>query len=60
MQRRWDDQEGRKRSKIEVVANNVQYLGGKGEPTGAADGGTKVADKDWDKQPPIEDDDIPF
>ncbi len=54
-QRRWETPEGQKRSKIEVVANRVAFLGGGGR----SDGGAGLSDED-SGPPPIEDDDIPF
>ncbi len=67
VQRRWDDQEGRKRSKVEVVANTVQFLGGRGDNAGGSGGGAGRAGGGAggggsynDGPPPIEDDDIPF
>ncbi|MFH0974754.1 MAG: single-stranded DNA-binding protein [Spirochaetota bacterium] len=56
-QRRWDDQEGNKKSKIEIVTDNVQFLDGKSasdshsadvpQPVGASEN-------------PFSDDNIPF
>jgi len=66
VQRRWDDQEGRKRSKVEVVANTVQFLGGRGDSAGGSGGGSRAGgpagkgDSSNDGPPPIEDDEIPF
>jgi single-strand DNA-binding protein len=38
--RTWEAQDGSKRSKVDVVADNVQFLGSRGEPEdGAASGG---------------------
>jgi len=69
-QRRWDDQEGNKRSKIEVVVENFQFLtsrgGGEdftqsgmssnqGQPSSAPDFGSSRIDDN-----PFSDDDIPF
>ena len=54
-QRRWETPEGNRRSKVEVVANNVQFLGPK---PGASDSGG--SDNGYDEPPPLEDDDIPF
>ena len=53
-QRRWETDEGQKRSKVEVVALSVQFLGGRGEgQRGPAGGGDEV-------EPPMEESDIPF
>jgi len=53
-QRRWEAQDGSKRSKVEIIANRVQFLGGRGGP--APDSETKRDEE----PPPIDDDDIPF
>lgn len=50
-QRRWETQEGEKRSKVEVVANNVQFLGPRREE-GAEAGPPEVGSGELD--------DIPF
>ncbi len=58
VQRRWETPEGQKRSKVEVLANNVQFVGraqGGGSQQGNASGGGQNYDP-----PPIDDDDIPF
>lgn len=53
-QRRWEAPDGAKRSKVEVTANMVRFLGSR--PEGAA-----PAEEDADSAPPpIDDDDIPF
>lgn len=55
--RSWEDKEGNKRYKTEVVASDVQFLGGKG---GEGGGGSSRRD---DAPPPYEGDggdDIPF
>jgi len=52
-QRRWETDEGQKRSKIEVVAMTVQFLGSRGqENSRPASGG--------DEPPEFDDSDIPF
>jgi len=35
-QDRWESQEGQKRSKVKVVADNIQFLGAKPESDGGA------------------------
>lgn len=63
---KWETQEGQKRSKLRVVADNVQFLGppsgGKkgsaAEPSGAEAHGTEGA-SEGGAEPPAEDD-IPF
>ena len=47
-QRSWDDQNGNKRSSVEIVAENVQFLGGKEET------------QTNDSVNPFSDDDLPF
>lgn len=58
VQRRWETQEGQKRSKVEVNARDVQFLGGRdnaGTDSGKKGGGENNLDP-----PLIDDDDIPF
>ncbi len=68
--RSWE-QDGQKRSKVEVVAQDVTFLGGRGEGDnagGSSDGGSKPAAKKQEDDVVIEDigdepinlDDIPF
>ena len=52
-QRRWETDEGQKRSKVEVVAFTVQFLGTSRSPEPAAPAGT-------DGSPEFDDSDIPF
>ncbi len=54
--REWEDKEGQKRKTTEVVANTVQFLGGRGEggPAGPAS-----SDGGFDAGPPPSDD-VPF
>lgn len=66
-QRRWDDQDGNKRSKVELVVENFQFLTSKGTgdefshdvPSGShsATGDTGAGQYDDN---PFSDDDIPF
>jgi single-strand DNA-binding protein len=63
VQRRWETSDGQKRSTVEILANQVEWLGGKGdkqphkdlEPATKPNGGTQN-----DGPPPVDDDDIPF
>ncbi len=66
--RAWEAQDGSKRSKVEVIASTVQFLGGRQD--GGAGGGAPVAagassglnpdTSDFDAPPSMPDDDIPF
>lgn len=57
---KWENQEGQKRSKLEVVAERVQFLGGRGEGGGGGDYERPPAGKgDFDAVEEVEDD-IPF
>jgi single-strand DNA-binding protein len=55
--RSWDDNEGNKRFMTEVVARDVQFLGGGAGGGSAAGGG---GGGDFGGPPPLGDDDIPF
>jgi single-strand DNA-binding protein len=51
-QQRWETDEGQKRSKIEVIGENFQFLGGRGQDSPRSDS---------DSEPPeFDDSDIPF
>ena len=54
--RSWDDAEGNKRFMTEIVARDVQFLGG-GAGGGSGSGG---GGGDFGGPPPLGDDDIPF
>ena len=56
--RSWDDQSGNKRYMTEVVARDVQFLGGQGGGGGQAGGGQGGGGEDFGAPPG--DDDIPF
>jgi len=60
--RSWEAQDGSKRSKVDVVAQNVQYLDSRGDAEGGGDfipaGATSNANADFPTSPT--DDDIPF
>lgn len=72
--RSWDDKEGKKRYTTEVVAQTIQFLGGRGEGTGTGggmgggsrgtgspSGSSQSAPQDQDGPPSFnEDEDIPF
>ena len=63
--REWEDKEGQKRRTTEIVANTVQFLGGRGEgggPSGPPPGGPPAGGSGgggFDSGPPPSDD-IPF
>ena len=60
-QRRWDDQDGNKKSKIEIVVENFQFLEGKKEAeTPQSKPAAKKPEPKWDDANPFNDDDIPF
>jgi single-strand DNA-binding protein len=73
-QRRWDDQDGNKKSKIEIVVDKFQFLGGKksdgdnSATTGTSADGAKNATTgtpadnvpSFDEHNAFSDDDIPF
>ena len=61
-QRSWDDQDGKKRSKIEVVVENFQFLEGKQAGAAAHTPGILEGEivKEADIDNPFSDDDIPF
>jgi single-strand DNA-binding protein len=61
--RQWEDKQGQKRTTTEIVANNVQFIGGQGGP------GRQGADEPQLSEPPardaggapaIADEDVPF
>lgn len=52
-QRRWETDDGQKRSKVEVVAMSVQFLGGRSQESSRASSG-------GDDPPEFDDSDIPF
>jgi len=71
-QRRWDDQEGNKKTKVEIVVENFQFLGGKGqdedyhsEPETSSGKSytpseqSKSSSQNYEENP-FSDDDIPF
>ena len=61
--REWEDKEGQKRRTTEVVAQTVQFLGGReGGGSGGRSGGAgpDVASSDDEGAPPPPADDIPF
>lgn len=54
-QNRWETSEGQKRSKVEVVANTVQFLGSK-----SAEGAKAAPGSDGDDDSEFDESDIPF
>jgi len=64
-QRRWDDQDGNKKSKVEVVVETFQFVGGKKEEGSAPSAGGSVQEQFkgesvTDGENPFSDEDIPF
>jgi len=58
--RSWEAEDGQKRSTVEVVADTVQFLPGKGGPTGGGGGGGDFVDDGPPMDGPPAEDDIPF
>ena len=64
--RQWTTEDGQKRSKLSVVAEGFQFVGGRGEEGGAQSrapagrGAARDASPATDEAPPPTDDDIPF
>ncbi len=68
--RQWDDRDGNKRYTTEIQAQQVTFLGGRGEgdaparkapPASEATGGSAKGDDGFDYgPPPMTDDDVPF
>jgi len=67
--REWEDKEGQKRRTTEIVANTVQFLGGRGQGAGGGGGGGRdlpppsnpsEPSSNPSEPPPGGDDDIPF
>ena len=58
----WEAEGGQKRSKLEVVANNVQFLTKQGDKKDMGSGSSSVSDDDDvpSRAPQEDDDDIPF
>lgn len=63
-QRSWDDQDGKKRSKVELVVDNFQFLESKQENTGAPAHKGSILEgeivKSADLDNPFSDEDIPW
>lgn len=58
-QRRWDDQEGNKRSKVEIIADNIQFLDGKSGSESISTENSRLAEA-GPSENPFSDDNIPF
>lgn len=52
-QSRWDDQDGKKRSKVEIVLENFQFCGGNKTPEEKIENSTKGDLPEWDDASPI-------
>ncbi len=59
-QRRWEDQEGNKKSKVEIIADSVQFLDSKSSSDTSSDNVQEVAQPVGAGDNPFSDDDIPF
>lgn len=62
-QRRWEDADGNKKSKVEVVVEKFQFLGGKKEGSGSAESSAGTPAENvppFDKHNAFDDDSIPF
>ena len=59
-QRSWDDQDGKKRSKVEVVVDNFQFLESKQAGAPAQKGGILDGEVVADVDNPFDDSDIPW
>jgi single-strand DNA-binding protein len=58
--REWEDKEGQKRRTTEVIAQTVQFLGGRGQSSGAPAGGGEAGGGGFREETPPQGDDIPF
>ena len=62
--REWDAQDGQKRQAVEIIADSVQFLGGRGDGDGGGGGGREFipqsSGQGADFPPQPTDDDIPF
>jgi single-strand DNA-binding protein len=59
--RSWEGQDGQKRYRTEVIAQNVLFLGGPGGPGGGGGGGARAERfDDGGSGPPVDPDDLPF
>jgi len=57
--RSWDDKSGKKLYTTEIIADNMQMLGGKGEPF-TPSRGSGLENTQNMELPPVPDDDLPF
>lgn len=58
--RSWETEDGQKRSAVDVVADNVQFLGAKGGAPGGGGDKPEKADAEAPDAAPAAEDDIPF
>jgi len=63
--RSWETDDGQKRSKLDVVADRIQLIGGRQEGTDSGEGGFETSRPSQKAssapdEPPVTDDDIPF
>ncbi|MBN2403513.1 MAG: single-stranded DNA-binding protein [Spirochaetes bacterium] len=59
-QRRWEDQEGNKKSKIEIVTDNIQFLDGKPSDQAVSGLTSEGSQQPGSNENPFSDDNIPF
>lgn len=64
--RSWDDKDGNKRYKTEIVASQIQFLGSTNQASMESEGSTEHGMPDFDARPPVSEhppmseDDLPF
>jgi single-strand DNA-binding protein len=59
-QRRWEDKDGIKKSKIEIVTDNIQFLDGKTSDQTVSGASSEVPQQAGANENPFSDDNIPF
>ena len=59
-QQRWQDKEGNNRSKVVIVADNIQFIGGKKDNQSQSNGNFDNIDFGGTQAPNNTDDSIPF
>ncbi len=59
-QRRWEDKDGNKKSKIEIVTDNIQFLDGKSTDQAVSNASAEAPVTAGANENPFSDDNIPF